>query len=111
MNPVAYTVTAGIDSPQTAARYIEWLIGTGGHIRAVLSHGGTSAELTVLDPDPDESHARTRVEVRYIFPDRAALDHYLKVGAPALRAEGMRLFGPGSGVSISRRTGEVIGRA
>ncbi|MFM9959543.1 MAG: hypothetical protein ACKVZJ_15915 [Phycisphaerales bacterium] len=120
--PVRYTVTAEIDDPRVAERYITWLLGDGttpGHAAAVLAWSGTSgggarAEVCLLDTDGDGNPAAstvTRVECRYEFASRAELDRYLREGAPALREEGRRLFLDAGGVRLSRRIGEVLGRA
>lgn len=102
MSAVAYTVTATFPDQATAGRYLAWL--EDGHVDAVIRHGAHSGMIIRIE-DPSEP---IRVETRYIFPTRQTFETYLRDGAPALRAEGVRLFPPGSGVSFERRTGSVV---
>lgn len=98
---LAYTVRAICPDPAAADRYLAWLVR--GHMRAVCEHGAESAHAVRLDTDgPAEV-----IEVRYIFPNRAAYERYVQTAAPGLRAEGLRHFGPDSGISMSRSAGEI----
>ncbi len=114
--PVFYSVTAEIDEPVVAARYLDWLIGRGefaeSHARHVLAWGGTAADISTIDPPspPAAAEAPTTIECRYEFPSREALDRYLAEGAPTLRAEGKRLFLDPGGVRMSRRIGTLAAR-
>ena len=102
MDPVAYTVTATFARPEVISQYIAWL--AEGHTKAVCEWGALSALVVLPDPVPGEL---PRLEVRYLFPDRETLERYFTHHAPRLRAEGLALFGPGSGVSFQRSTGTV----
>lgn len=99
---VAYTVTAQLPGTDWVDRYVAWL--SGGHVRAVRSGGAASAQVVVLDTPSGEPPA---VQVRYLFPDRATLEAYLRDHAPGLRAEGLALFGPQTGTTIERSIGRV----
>lgn len=96
---IAYTVTAHSEDPAQRDAWIAWL--RGGHMRAVIQGGAQTATLTRHDDG-------TTLSVRYIFPDRASFDSYERDHAPALRAEGLALFPPGPGFSLSRTIGEII---
>ena len=50
------------------------------------------------------------VQAVYVFPSRAAFDTYCHVTAPALREDGIRKFGKGSGrdVSFERTLGVLV---
>ena len=102
---IAYTVTAEFASPELVDRYIAWL--SGGHVKAVCDGGAASAEVVRLDGVSGEP---LTVSVRYQFPDRGTLEAYFTEHAPRLRAEGLALFGPGSGVTFTRSTGVVVHR-
>ena len=86
-----YAVTAETDSPDAARAYRAWL--KGGHIRDVLRGGAVRGELIELDPEPG---GPIRIQSRYTFPSRAIFELYERNHAPALREEGIRLFGPKS---------------
>jgi hypothetical protein len=101
MPEIAYTVTARCDSEQTLRSYVEWL--TSGHIQAVLRGGATRARV-IRSADADDPR---RVEVRYDFPTQEAFETYVADHAPALRAEGLERFGPGSGVEFVRSLGRI----
>lgn len=109
MSAIAYTVTAILPDASWAERYVAWL--EDGHIDQVIKGGAHSAMIVRLDADPpvpgDPATAR-RVEVRYIFSTREMYDRYVSEFAPALRAEGQKLFGPETGVRFERRTGTVV---
>jgi hypothetical protein len=102
MDLIAYTVSARCPSPEVAQRFISWL--QGGHVSEVCQAGALSGQVILHDLPPGEPPI---VEVRYLFPDRAALARYLADHAPRLRAEGLKGFGPDSGVTFSRSTGGV----
>src|SRR5690606_5027785 len=104
---IAYTVTATLPGAALAEEYIAWL--TGGHVADVIAGGAVRGQIARLDPGPEASGA-VRIEVRYLFPDRAAFDRYEREGAPRLRAEGLARFGPDRGVTFERRVGEVVAR-
>ena len=101
MPEIAYTVTATLPDEQTEQAYLRWL--REGHVRAVINAGASSGLIVSLD-DPAGSR---RVQARYLFPSRDALDDYVRERAAALRADGLRLFPPESGISFERETGVV----
>ena len=102
MDRVAYTVIITFSEPELVPQYVSWL--SGGHIRQVCEAGALSGLVVLLDPALDELPT---LEVRYLFPSRAALERYLTDHAPRLRAEGLARFGPASGVTYRRTTGTV----
>lgn len=104
MSAIAYSVTATMPDEPTALRYISWL--QDGHVDAVVTGGAHSAMIVRLEPE--KPGGAPRIETRYIFATRAAFEHYVQHHAPALRAEGLKLFGPASGVTMSRSIGEVL---
>jgi hypothetical protein len=83
----------------TQTRYVAWLLA--GHVEQVLLGGASSADVVAVD-------GALTVQTRYVFPDRATLERYIREHAPKLRAEGMRLFGPETGVRMERITGSVV---
>lgn len=97
-----YTVSAEFPDASTRDRYVAWL--KGGHLRAVLAGGATAAEVVRID-DPAQP---LRVQARYAFPDREAFARYEREHAPALRAEGLALFGGETGVRFERSVGTVV---
>ncbi|MCL4742643.1 MAG: DUF4286 family protein [Phycisphaerales bacterium] len=102
MSAIVYTVTATLPDRPTAERYLDWL--RDGHVDAVVAAGAHSAMIVRVTDPPDP----IRVETRYVFPTRQALDDYLANHAPALRAEGAERFGPETGVRFARTVGEVV---
>jgi hypothetical protein len=96
---VAYTVAATFTDPALAEAWLHWL--RDGHVAEVLAGGASRAEVVALD-GPDCAY-----EVRYHFPSREAFEHYERVHAPRLRAEGLRLFGVEKGVRYQRSVGRV----
>lgn len=96
MPTVVYSVFAALPDKPTLDRYLAWL--SGGHVQAVIAGGASGATVSRLEPLDDN-----RVRIDYRFPDRAALDRYERTAAPKLRAEGLRLFPPESGVRIDRQ--------
>jgi hypothetical protein len=102
MTRIAYTVRATLPDKPVADEYIAWL--QDGHIQAVIKGGAASAEIVqITDPA-----APIRVEARYIFQDRAALDRYFRDSAPALRAEGLAKFPPSRGIALERMIGQLV---
>jgi hypothetical protein len=102
MSTVAYTVAATFPDPAVRDRYIAWL--EDGHVDAVIEAGASSAMIVrITDPADPPS-----VEVRYIFPNADVFDRYLRLHAPDLRAAGLRLFGPETGVRFSRSVGTIL---
>ncbi len=104
MPRIAYTVAAEVPDRVKLDQYIQWL--TGGHIGRVLHFGAQSATVVRRDHDlPDDPF---RIEVRYIFPTRRALEIYLRQHAPVLRAEGLAMFPPEFGIRFERTIGEIV---
>lgn len=104
MPRIAYTVTATLPDEPTMRKYAAWL--SDGHLQDVLNAGAASAQLVILDADPtDPPH---RVQSDYIFHSRESFDSYTNEKAPALRAQGLALFGPDSGVTFSRTVGSIL---
>lgn len=101
MSAIAYTVVATLPSEPVRSEYIRWL--QDGHVAAVLAGGAQTGHIVRID-DP----AGFQVETRYTFASRAALDAYIRDTAPALRADGLRLFGPDRGVRYERRIGTIL---
>jgi len=100
---VAYTVTARFQGPEKVGEYVTWLCG--GHVGEVLAAGALSGEIVRLDGSPEQP----AVQTRYVFATREAFERYEREAAPRLRAEGLALFGPGTGVQFSREVGTVVG--
>src|SRR3954469_10327580 len=96
----AYTVTATFADSRVADEWITWL--RNGHIGQVLEGGAIEAAIVRLDDEP------CRCEIRYKFASRAIFEAYQRDHAPRLRAEGLKLFPPESGVQLQRTTGEFV---
>ena len=101
--PVTYTVTATLPNAALAVEFIHWL--ANGHLAAVITGGAQSAQVVRHDPADGSDGEPTIVEVRYLFASRPALETYLSRYAPALRAEGLQRFGPGTGIVFHRTIG------
>lgn len=100
-----YTVTATLPNPTVREEYIAWLVG--GHIQAVIAGGALDARVIAID-DPEMP---LRVQCCYTFANRGAFDAYVRDHAPALRADGQRLFPPRTGITFERQVGSVVGEA
>jgi hypothetical protein len=109
MPPLAYTVIATIPDRDTLARYIHWLLD--GHIQAVIRGGAQTAEVLGPDPSADPASGPFRVETRYTFPTLDAFRSYEAHHAPSLRADGAARFGGVQGMTFTRHTAAVLGRA
>lgn len=103
MARIAYTVMATLPDEATAKAYIAWL--EDGHVDAVVAGGAHSGMIVRLE---GPAGGPVRVETRYVFATRHLYEHYLEHVAPALRAEGMRKFGPERGVKYERTLGEIL---
>jgi len=101
MAKLAYTVTATLPDEATTSAYVAWLLD--GHIQGVVEGGAETAEVSRLT----EPAKPIRVESRYVFSDRRAYERYVAETAPRLRAEGIKKFGPQTGVTFERRIGEI----
>jgi len=101
MSKIAYTVICTIEKKEKAHAWLSWL--RGGHVQNALAGGAESAQIIQRDDGPPVTF-----EVRYVFPDRAAYDAYIRDHAPRLREEGLKRFPPEDGFSYDRTTGEII---
>lgn len=101
MAAVAYTVIATFPDEQTRQAYIAWL--RDGHVDAVIRAGAHTGSILVIT----EPATPLEVHTRYIFSNADTLDRYLEHHAPALRADGLRHFGPESGVTMRRQIGTI----
>ncbi len=102
MPSIAYTVTATFPDERTRREYLAWL--EDGHVDAVIAAGAHSAAIVTVESPADPPTVHTR----YIFATREALETYLEHHAPALREDGLRRFGPETGVRFAREIGRVI---
>ncbi len=109
-----YMVIATLPTPQGADEYIAWL--QDGHIDAVVKGGAHSAMIVRLHaPDsPGTVEAGgpvasrpVRVMTQYVFPTQQVFDHYVQKHAPGLRANGLKHFGPETGVRFERVLGDI----
>jgi hypothetical protein len=74
-------------------------------VAQVLAGGAVSARIVL--PDRANDTAPAVVEVQYVFPSRKAFDTYVRDHAPALRADGLKHFPPGSGITHERQVAEI----
>lgn len=101
MSVYLYTVEARFPDDKVRQSYLDWL--TGGHVQAVIQAGALSGRVISIDDPPG-----LRIQTQYEFANKAAFDSYVRESAPALRAEGQRLFPPASCVTFERRAGAVV---
>lgn len=99
MAAIAYTVVATLPTSQMRDAYISWL--QQGHLDEVVAGGAESGAIVAID----EPGLPLRVEARYVFRTRDAYDRYIQTVSPGLRAKGMALFPPESGVRFERTVG------
>ncbi len=104
MKPICYMVTATFPSPGLADEFVAWL--EDGHIQQVIDGGAESGTIVRLDPDDS---GKARVMAQYTFASREKFDTYVATHAPALRADGLKRFGPERGVTFERRLGTIVG--
>ena len=81
---VRYVVSAVIQSQEVLTEFVDWL--KGGHMQALLDAGALSAEIDIVEGDC------IKVDIHYIFPDRATLQAYFDGPALLLREDGKRRF-------------------
>jgi hypothetical protein len=98
---VHYGVLATLPTLALRDAYASWL--SQGHVQQVLACGARHACVVALD-----GSSPWRVLALYRFPNRAELDRYLAQDAPGLRAQGLALFGPTTGVVFERSIGEIV---
>ncbi len=103
MPTILYTVRATCPSLQVRGRFLAWLAPN--HLLEVKAGGATTVRVVL--PDRAGDSAPAVVETQYVFPSRSAFDNYLRVHAPARRADAMKHFPPESGVSFERQIAEI----
>jgi hypothetical protein len=103
MPAILYTVRTTCPSVQVRGRYLSWL--SPNHVAQVLAGGASSVRIVL--PDRTDDHAPAIVETQYAFPSRKAFDTYVRVHAPALRADGLKHFPPESGLTHERQVAEI----
>jgi hypothetical protein len=102
MGAIAYSVFATLPDERTREEYIAWL--RAGHLNEVIRGGAQSATIMKVT----EPAVPVCVETRYLFSSRDAFDRYVADHAPALRADGLKRFGPERGVKFERKIGELL---
>jgi hypothetical protein len=117
MPAILYTVRALCRDVPQRGRYLAWL--SPNHVIELMKGGATAARIVL--PLPDDRSGQTPagqqagtvppasaiVETHYTFPSRKAFDDYLRLHAPALRADGLKHFPPESGVTYERQVAEI----
>lgn len=103
MAAILYTVRTLCRDLAQRGRYLSWL--TPGHVAQVLAAGATSVRIVLPDRGDDTEPAL--VETQYVFPSRKAFDTYERDHAPTLRADGLKHFPSGSGVTTTRQVAEI----
>lgn len=122
MPAILYTVRAACKDVQQRGRYLSWL--SPNHILEVMKGGATAARIVLPLPDdrsgqtpagqqagtagpPRNNSAPAIVETQYTFPSRKAFDDYVRLHAPALRADELKHFPPDSGITYERQVAEI----
>ncbi|HEX7631673.1 MAG TPA: DUF4286 family protein [Lacunisphaera sp.] len=105
MPAILYTVRAACKDVQQRGRYLAWL--SPNHILEVMKGGATGARIVLPVPDDRSGQTRAVVETQYTFPSRKAFDDYVRLHAPALRADGLKHFPPDSGITYERQVAEI----
>jgi hypothetical protein len=103
MPQILYTVRASCRDDQQRGRYLAWL--SPNHVMELMK-GGASGVRIVL-PDRAGDSDRVVVETQYTFPSRKAFDDYVRLHAPALRADGLKHFPVDSGITYERQVAEI----
>jgi hypothetical protein len=103
MPAILYTVRAICPTVQLRGRYLAWL--SPNHILELMKGGATGARIVL--PDRASDTAPAIVETQYTFPSRKAFDDYVRLHAPALRADGLKHFPPDSGITYERQVAEI----
>lgn len=103
MPAILYTVRTICPTIQVRGRYLAWL--SPNHIMEVMKGGATGARIVL--PDRAGDTAPAVVETQYTFPSRKAFDDYVRLHAPALRADGLKHFPPESGITSERSVAEI----
>lgn len=103
MTSICYMVVATLPDGDTAAEYVAWL--QEGHVDQVVMAGAQSGMIVRLE---STAEGKPRVMTQYVFPSSHAFHEYVARHAPALRAEGLKKFGPERGVQMERMLGEIV---
>ncbi len=103
MKRTLYVVTATLPDEATAREYVAWL--EDGHVDQVIDAGAQTGMIVRLETVEGE---RPRVETHYVFATRALFEAYVATHAAALRADGLKRFGPERGIRFERRIGEIV---
>ena len=98
--PWSYTVRCEFPDDAIREEWLSWLLD--GHAQALLDAGALSAEVIADASDP------LRLEVRYVFPSRAAFQRYETKYAPALRNDGLNRFPPHLRIRYQRGEGPIL---
>lgn len=88
---IVYEVNLEIDAG-IATEYRRWL---DAHVAEVLALPGFTGARILEVLEPAGPATRIALCVQYLLLDAAALDSYLRVHAPRLRADGVARFGDG----------------
>lgn len=100
---LCYMVITTLPDQAMADAYVHWL--QDGHVDQVIKAGAHTGMIVRLDPSPD---GKPRVMTQYIFSTQSTFDHYLQHHAPALRADGQKLFSSERGVIMQRLVGTIV---
>lgn len=103
MPQILYTVRTTCPSLQVRGRFLAWL--SPNHVIEVMKGGASGVRIML--PDRADDAATAVVEAHYTFPSRKAFDDYVRVHAPALRADNLKHFPPESGVKSERAIAEI----
>jgi hypothetical protein len=103
MPAILYTVRTTCPDLQVRGRYLAWL--SPNHVVELMKHGATGVRIIL--PDRASDTAPAIVETQYTFPSRKAFDDYVRLHAPALRADGLKHFPPESGLTYERQVAEI----
>lgn len=103
MPAILYTVRASCRDVQQRGRYLSWL--SPNHVVELMKAGATAVRIVL--PDRANDIAPAVVETQYTFPSRKAFDDYVRLHAPALRADGLKHFPPDSGITYERQVAEI----
>ena len=103
MPTILYSVRTSCPTIQTRGRFLAWL--SPNHVIEVMKGGATGVRIIL--PDRAADTAPAVVEAQYTFPSRKAFDDYVRIHAPALRADNLKNFPPESGVKSERSVAEI----
>jgi hypothetical protein len=103
MPQILYTVRATCKDVPQRGRYLAWL--SPNHVLELMKSGASGARIVL--PDRANDTAPAIVETQYTFPSRRAFDDYVRLHAPALRADGLKHFPPDSGITYERQIAEI----